>query len=93
MTSTSPDAPVIDLNRLVRRYGRTEAVNGLNLHVQVEAVDRLGPAVATDEAIEVDDRCVWTRGCHDCSARVRFCSNASNRSSARRRNSDFVIWR
>ena len=34
MTSMSDEAPVIDINRLVRRYGRTEAVNGLNLQVQ-----------------------------------------------------------
>jgi ABC-2 type transport system ATP-binding protein len=34
MTSTSHDAPVIDINSLVRRYGRTEAVNGLSLSVQ-----------------------------------------------------------
>jgi branched-chain amino acid transport system ATP-binding protein len=27
------DAPVIDINRLVRRYGRTDAVNGLDLRV------------------------------------------------------------
>src|SRR2546428_1793659 len=26
--------PIIDLNRLVRRYGRTDAVNGLDLRVQ-----------------------------------------------------------
>ena len=29
-----PDAPVIEINGLVRRYGRTEAVNGLDLRVQ-----------------------------------------------------------
>ncbi len=34
MTPTSHDAPVIDINRLVRRYGRTDAVNGLSLRVQ-----------------------------------------------------------
>lgn len=34
MTPVSHDAPVIDINRLVRRYGRTEAVNGLSLRVQ-----------------------------------------------------------
>src|SRR5471030_497794 len=34
MTSTSHDAAVIDINGLVRRYGRTEAVNGLSLSVQ-----------------------------------------------------------
>ena len=28
------EAPVIDINHLVRRYGRTEAVNGLSLRVQ-----------------------------------------------------------
>jgi len=28
------EAPVIDLDHLVRRYGRTDAVNGLNLRVQ-----------------------------------------------------------
>ncbi len=34
MTPVSHDAPVIDINRLVRRYGPTEAVNGLSLRVQ-----------------------------------------------------------
>jgi ABC-2 type transport system ATP-binding protein len=34
MTPVSHDAPVVDINRLVRRYGRTEAVNGLSLRVQ-----------------------------------------------------------
>ena len=34
MKPMSHDAPVIDINRLVRRYGRTEAVNGLSLRVQ-----------------------------------------------------------
>ena len=34
MTPVGHDAPVIDINRLVRRYGRTEAVNGLSLRVQ-----------------------------------------------------------
>ena len=29
----TPDAPVIDIANLVRRYGRTDAVDGLNLHV------------------------------------------------------------
>jgi ABC-2 type transport system ATP-binding protein len=33
MTSSN-DAPVIDIQQLVRRYGRTEAVNGLNLRVE-----------------------------------------------------------
>ncbi|MDP3720571.1 MAG: ABC transporter ATP-binding protein [Acidobacteriota bacterium] len=28
-----PDVPVIDIQQLVRRYGRTDAVNGLNLQV------------------------------------------------------------
>src|SRR5438874_3493942 len=28
------EAPVIDIDRLVRRYGRTDAVNGLSLRVQ-----------------------------------------------------------
>jgi hypothetical protein len=28
------EAPVIDIDRLVRRYRRTDAVNGLNLRVQ-----------------------------------------------------------
>jgi ABC-2 type transport system ATP-binding protein len=30
----SHDAPVVDISRLVRRYGRTDAVNGLSLRVQ-----------------------------------------------------------
>src|SRR6266480_6898873 len=30
----SSQTPVIDLNHLVRRYGRTDAVNGLSLRVQ-----------------------------------------------------------
>ena len=30
----NPDAPVIDIAALVRRYGRTDAVNGLDLRVQ-----------------------------------------------------------
>jgi ABC-2 type transport system ATP-binding protein len=34
MKPMSHEAPVIDINRLVRRYGRTEAVNGLSLRVQ-----------------------------------------------------------
>jgi len=31
--ATSPDIPVIDIQQLVRRYGRTDAVNGLTLRV------------------------------------------------------------
>ncbi len=31
--ATTPDVPVIDIQQLVRRYGRTDAVNGLNLQV------------------------------------------------------------
>ena len=34
MMPISPDAPVIDITGLVHRYGRTDAVNGLNLRVQ-----------------------------------------------------------
>ena len=34
MTPMSHDTPAIDINGLVRRYGRTEAVNGLSLRVQ-----------------------------------------------------------
>jgi ABC-2 type transport system ATP-binding protein len=34
MKPMSHDAPVVDISRLVRRYGRTEAVNGLSLRVQ-----------------------------------------------------------
>ena len=34
MTTTSADVPVIEIDRLVRRYGRTDAVNGLDLRVQ-----------------------------------------------------------
>jgi hypothetical protein len=30
----NPDTPVIDIDTLVRRYGRTDAVNGLHLRVQ-----------------------------------------------------------
>lgn len=33
MMATSPDVPVIDIHQLVRRYGRTDAVNGLTLRV------------------------------------------------------------
>ncbi len=33
MMPTTPDAPVIAIDQLVRRYGRTDAVNGLNLRV------------------------------------------------------------
>jgi ABC-2 type transport system ATP-binding protein len=33
MTPMNHDAPVIEINRLVRRYGRTDAVTGLNLRV------------------------------------------------------------
>lgn len=29
----TPDVPIIDIRKLVRRYGRTDAVNGLNLRV------------------------------------------------------------
>src|SRR5437016_9008083 len=34
MTSMHHETPVIDINRLVRRYGRTDAVDGLGLRVQ-----------------------------------------------------------
>ena len=34
MTSITHDVPVVEINHLVRRYGRTEAVNGLSLRVQ-----------------------------------------------------------
>ena len=34
MTPVNHDAPVIDIDHLVRRYGRTDAVNGLSLRVQ-----------------------------------------------------------
>jgi ABC-2 type transport system ATP-binding protein len=34
MTSTIETAPVIEVDRLVRRFGRTEAVDGLSLRVQ-----------------------------------------------------------
>src|SRR4051794_11369581 len=34
MTPMNHDEPVIDINRLVRRYGRTDAVDGLSLRVQ-----------------------------------------------------------
>src|SRR5437016_12262472 len=33
MTSMHHETPVIDINHLVRRYGRTDAVNGLSLRV------------------------------------------------------------
>jgi ABC-2 type transport system ATP-binding protein len=33
MTPVSTDVPVIEIDRLVRRYGRTDAVDGLNLRV------------------------------------------------------------
>ena len=33
MMAMTPDVPVIDIQQLVRRYGRTDAVNGLNLRV------------------------------------------------------------
>ncbi len=34
MTFMSPDAPAIDIRNLVRRFGRAEAVDGLNLRVE-----------------------------------------------------------
>lgn len=34
MTPMNDEAPVIEINRLVRRYGRTDAVNGLSLRVE-----------------------------------------------------------
>jgi ABC-2 type transport system ATP-binding protein len=34
MTSSLSETPVIDIQQLVRRYGRTDAVNGLNLRVE-----------------------------------------------------------
>ena len=34
MTHMNQEAPVIDIDRLVRRYGRTDAVNALSLRVQ-----------------------------------------------------------
>src|SRR3989338_5374254 len=34
MTHMKPDAPVIEIDNLVRRYGRTDAVDGLNLRVE-----------------------------------------------------------
>jgi ABC-2 type transport system ATP-binding protein len=34
MTAINPETPVIEINNLVRRYGRADAVNGLNLRVQ-----------------------------------------------------------
>jgi ABC-2 type transport system ATP-binding protein len=34
MTPMNHDAPIIDVDRLVRRYGRTDAVDGLSLRVQ-----------------------------------------------------------
>jgi ABC-2 type transport system ATP-binding protein len=34
MTPMNQNEPVIDINRLVRRYGRTDAVDGLSLRVQ-----------------------------------------------------------
>src|SRR5438477_8894845 len=33
MTIMNTDVPVIDINRLVRRFGRTDAVDGLSLRV------------------------------------------------------------
>jgi ABC-type multidrug transport system ATPase subunit len=30
------ETPVIEINGLVRRYGRTDAVNGIDLRVQLE---------------------------------------------------------
>jgi ABC-2 type transport system ATP-binding protein len=33
MTTMSPDTPAIEINQLVRRFGRTDAVNGLSLRV------------------------------------------------------------
>jgi ABC-type multidrug transport system ATPase subunit len=33
MNPISTDVPVIEINRLVRRYGRADAVDGLNLRV------------------------------------------------------------
>src|SRR5687768_9362305 len=34
MTLMNPDAPAIDIRNLVRRFGRAEAVDGLNLRVE-----------------------------------------------------------
>ena len=34
MTQMTPDAPIIEINNLVRRYGHADAVNGLNLRVE-----------------------------------------------------------
>jgi ABC-2 type transport system ATP-binding protein len=34
MTPMNPQVPAIEINRLVRRFGRTDAVNGLNLRVR-----------------------------------------------------------
>ena len=34
MTHMTPDAPVIEIDNLVRRYGRADAVDGLNLRVE-----------------------------------------------------------
>ena len=34
MMPTTPDAPIIEIDNLVRRYGRTEAVDGLSLRVE-----------------------------------------------------------
>ena len=34
MTLMNPQVPAIEINRLVRRFGRTDAVEGLNLRVQ-----------------------------------------------------------
>jgi len=34
MTPMTPDTPVIETNNLVRRYGRADAVDGLNLRVE-----------------------------------------------------------
>ena len=41
MTHMTPDAPVIEIDNLVRRYGRADAVNGLNLRVEPGRLLRL----------------------------------------------------
>jgi len=33
-TQMTPDAPIIEIDNLVRRYGHADAVNGLNLRVE-----------------------------------------------------------
>src|ERR1051326_2841829 len=47
MTAMTPDTPALEIDRLVRRYGRTDAVNGLSLTVERGAV-KIGRAACRE---------------------------------------------